>query len=142
MMNFINATIENDIVRVWVELETGELLMLKLGTAKSLGIEDVKQLEEKQVFEFVNKFIADRDATQAQADADMEEQLKQAEAYADEQKLIALEEKLALLSDPDAVAAEIATITDEKVALEQKIDDRKLKDPGVGGIGGIEEPPK
>lgn len=46
-------------VRVWVETEdTHALYMLKLGTLKELKIEDLKQLDEKPVFDRVTAIIA------------------------------------------------------------------------------------
>lgn len=50
-------------VRVWVETDAKppELIMLKLGSAKALKIEDLKELDEKAIFATVDKMLADRE---------------------------------------------------------------------------------
>ena len=45
-------------VRVWVETDIRELYMLKLGTLKDLGIDDLKQIDERPIFDKVDAIVA------------------------------------------------------------------------------------
>lgn len=81
-------------LRVQVVTDSGELLNLKLGSAKEMKIESVKDVDEKAVFALVDKLLADRKAAEDTAKAE----------YPDMRLL--------------QIDAEIVKLTEEKAQLE------------------------